>query len=97
MIFYTLSSGLGSSFQYVTRSNFANLKIYIMIFLFPGLLGDGYNEDSGQLYHAILAARIGMLSQELEAALVQVRNGYSSEVMMATPSDYVIVCFYICL
>jgi len=36
--------------------------------------GDGYNEDSGQLYHAILAARIGMLSQELEAALVQVKS-----------------------
>jgi hypothetical protein len=35
---------------------------------------DGYNEDSGQLYHAILAARIGMLSQELEAALIQVKS-----------------------
>ena len=34
--------------------------------------GDGYSEDAGQLYHAILAARIGMLSQELEAALLQV-------------------------
>lgn len=36
--------------------------------------GDGYSEDAGQLYHAILAARIGMLSLELEAAMLQVKN-----------------------
>jgi len=28
--------------------------------------GDGYSEEEGQLYHAILAARIGMITQELE-------------------------------
>ena len=26
-------------------------------------VGDGYSEDEGQLYHTILAARIGMLTQ----------------------------------
>ncbi|XP_023335068.1 rab GTPase-binding effector protein 1 [Eurytemora carolleeae] len=29
-------------------------------------VGDGYSEDEGQLYHTILAARIGMLTQEVE-------------------------------
>ena len=38
---------------------------YLTVVLLQGV-GDGY-EGEGQLYHAMLAARIGMLSQELQA------------------------------
>jgi|LakMenEpi03Aug12_release.lakeMendotaPanAssembly.Ray.scaffolds.fasta_scaffold2467671_1 hypothetical protein len=45
---------------------FLNIFVVFDIIYFVKGVGDGYQAE-GQLYHAMLAARIGMLSQELQA------------------------------
>lgn len=50
----------------IDESSVRAIFTYLLQFFWLQGVGDGYQEE-GELYHAMLAARIGMLSQELQA------------------------------